>query len=338
MIEKIKENKELWDLYTRKEEYDSLYRDKWDRFAYYMSGERDIMRPKVSEYLFSKGMEPHYPEDKPFAVCLTHDIDIVYPTKTGALFEMVKTGKNLQVKKASDHLLSAVQKKKSKWWNFSEIIALEEKYDAKSSYYFMAQKKGELDHRYELSEVRTEMGNITDQGSEIGLHGGHTAYNNYEHLTEQKKRLEKALGRKVTGYRNHFLHFSVPDTWELLAKAGFGYDATYGYADMIGFRSGMCHPYKPYNLKTEREIDMIEIPLTVMDGTLFDYMRLDQRTAWEMTKKLIDTVAENRGVFTLLWHNTYMMGDMKKFYEKILAYCREKDAWMTSCQSLCDSL
>lgn len=75
MIEKIQKNKDLWNLYTRKEEYDSLYRDKWDRFAYYMSVERDIMRPKVSEYLLSKGMMPEYLDDKPFAVCLTHDID-----------------------------------------------------------------------------------------------------------------------------------------------------------------------------------------------------------------------------------------------------------------------
>jgi len=36
------------------------------------------------------------------------------------------------------------------------------------------------------------------------------------------------------------------------------------------------------------------------------------------------------GVVTLLWHNKSFTGDQKKFYEKILNYCAEKDAWMTS--------
>jgi hypothetical protein len=33
MIEKIRENKELRDLYTRKDEYENPLRDKWDRNA-----------------------------------------------------------------------------------------------------------------------------------------------------------------------------------------------------------------------------------------------------------------------------------------------------------------
>ena len=31
-----------------------------------------------------------------------------------------------------------------------------------------------------------------------------------------------------------------------------------------------------------------------------------------------------------LWHNTYMAGDNLMFYEKMLKYCYEKGAWMTS--------
>ena len=164
----------------------------------------------------------------------------------------------------------------------------------------------------------------------MDLHGGHTAYNTLDEIKEKKKRLENVLGKTVIGYRNHFLKFKVPDTWELLSKAGFKYDTTFGYADCVGFRNGMCHPFKPFNLNTGKEIDILEIPLTVMDCTLFDYMRLDFDKAWDVTKMLIDRVEKHKGIITILWHNTYMVNDKLKFYEKILNYCYEKKAWMTS--------
>jgi hypothetical protein len=59
-------------------------------------------------------------------------------------------------------------------------------------------------------------------------------------------------------------------------------------------------------------------------------MRLDVGTAWELTRRLIDTVAEYHGVITLVWHNTTLAEGQKTFYEKILNYCSEKNAWMTS--------
>ncbi|RLI52278.1 MAG: hypothetical protein DRP09_18320, partial [Candidatus Thorarchaeota archaeon] len=88
--------------------------------------------------------------------------------------------------------------------------------------------------------------------------------------------------------------------------------------------------FKPFNLFTNKEIDILEIPLTVMDCTLFNYMKLDYEKAWEIIKILINIVEKYRGVITILWHNTYMIDEKVKFYEKILKYCYGKNAWMTS--------
>jgi hypothetical protein len=68
----------------------------------------------------------------------------------------------------------------------------------------------------------------------------------------------------------------------------------------------------------------------VIDGTLFNYMMLDFDGAWKMIKRLIDEVARLSGVFTILWHNTEMMGNRLKLYKKVLEYAYENDAWMTS--------
>ena len=198
----------------------------------------------------------------------------------------------------------------------------------------MAENAGEPGYLYPIEDCKSVLGEIVDCGSEVGLHGGHFSYNNVNDLKFKKERLERVLGKKVIGYRNHLLIFKVPDTWECLHEAGFQYDTTLGYVDCIGFRNGMCHPYKPFNLHTGNSIDILEIPLHIMDCTFDLYMRVDLRKAWEYSKRLIDTVAQYNGVLTLSWHNTYFFGDQRKLYEKILRYCSEKNAWLTSAEEI----
>jgi peptidoglycan/xylan/chitin deacetylase (PgdA/CDA1 family) len=132
------------------------------------------------------------------------------------------------------------------------------------------------------------------------------------------------------GYRNHLLKFRTPETWEILKKAGFKYDSTFGYIDCVGFRNGMCHPFRPYNRETDSYIGIWELPIIVMDSTFDNYMRLSKDDEWNITRHLIDSVSTLNGVISILWHNTNMSGDRFAFYEKILKYCRGKEAWITS--------
>ena len=336
MIEVLKQNKELWELFTGRREYNSPILDRYQRFPHYFSKHRNILEPEVSKFLIDDGLNLEYPEDRKFAVCLTHDIDAVYPSKLSAMHGAAKSLMQYQTKNAFKMLFSNVNKNWNPWWNFKDIVALEEKYGAKSSFYFLTLGGGDLDFNFTVEDLEQELRYIIDNGWEVGLHGGHEAYNNLDRINEGKERLENVIGKKVIGYRNHYLRFKVPDTWGLLSKSGFKYDTTFGYADCVGFRNGMCHPFKPYNLNTNEEIDILEIPLTIMDGTLFDYMKLDLEGAWKITKMLIDTVERYNGVVTVLWHNTQMAGERLKFYEKILEYCYGKGAWMTSGEEICE--
>lgn len=332
----LKEDNELWDIFTRKEEYDPLYTDEYERFPYELSKYKNTFEPIVSEFLLKNGFQCEYPDGKKFAVCLTHDIDVVYPSNLAAMYvtySALKAGQFINTLKTP---LSVINKRYNPYWNFEKIINLENKYNAKSSFYFLSLDPDETDYNYKIEDLGNEISNISDKGWEVGLHGGHSSYNNLKDLEHQKIKLEKILGKKVVGYRNHFLRFKVPVTWELLAKAGFSYDSTLGYSNTYGFRNGMCHPFKPFNLETKKEIDILEIPLNIMDATFHGkYLRFDQYKAWDITKKLIDTVEKNKGVLTILWHNTFMLDSRMKFYEKILKYCYEKGAYITSGEEIC---
>jgi len=328
------EDSRIWDLFSRKEEYSPKKLDNHDRFTYEFSGFKDILIPHVSNYLIKNGLSIQFPDNKKFAVCLTHDIDNIYPPWKHLLLSSVYCIKDLNASGLKSQMLWKFKGKKySPYLNFKKIMKLERNFGAKSSFYFITAEKDVNRFRYNIEEINSELGNIVDSGWEVGLHGGYYAYNDLYEVIKEKKKLEKVLGKEVIGYRNHYLRFKVPDSWDILSKAGFKYDTTLGYNDMIGFRNGMCHPFKPINLKDSKEIDILEIPLIIMDGSLFSLVN-SLEEAWSYVKKLIDTVESTNGVITFLWHNHVFSCSFRKewemLYNKILSYCYMKNAWMTS--------
>ncbi len=328
---------DLWDHYTRQEEYEPILLDKFRRFPYSASVCRSIFAPTVSEELHRNGLSPVWPEDHGFGVCLTHDIDWVFTSRFSLVHRAMARLKRKDLNGSYTTLIQGFRNGK-RWplCNFEQIIDLEEEYGARSSFFFLVQDPDEEDYSYEVEELGADLGRIHDRGCEVGLHGGFSCHRDLEQLLRRKARLSRVLGAPVLGYRNHYLCFTVPDTWELLARAGFLYDTTFGYHDCIGFRNGMCHPYIPFNRNLDREIPLFELPLVISDMALFTYMRFDPKVAWRGIRDLIDRISELHGVVTILWHNGSMLGDHLAgdhldLYMKILQYCHEKNAWMGTC-------
>ncbi|MDD1673215.1 MAG: polysaccharide deacetylase family protein [Methanomicrobiales archaeon] len=325
----------IWDLFTCKEEYYPQLLDTYGRFPYYASKNRDIFMPKASQYLSEHGFSVEYPDNAPFAVCLTHDIDIIYESIRTKGHSAIRNLKRGNIPESLQGLYS-LHSKKIPFCNFIDIMALEEQYNSKSTFFFMAENPEDQDYFYNIEDLGSEIGEIVDRGGEVGLHGGHTTFSDPEKMREKKKKLEKMLNRPVQGYRNHYLRFNVPSTWEYLKEAGFKYDSTLGYADCIGFRNGMCHPFRPFNIDSQSVIDIIEIPLIMMDMTFFNtYMRLNMNQAWELFLRVTQEIERCQGVLTILWHNNNLLNDWRKLYVKILEYCSKKNAWITNGNTIC---
>ena len=63
----------------KKEEYAPILLEKYGRFSNYLSSQRNVFEPEVSNFLIKNELNPEYPEGRKFVVCLTHDIDFVCP-------------------------------------------------------------------------------------------------------------------------------------------------------------------------------------------------------------------------------------------------------------------
>jgi hypothetical protein len=334
-IRLMRQNHPLWDLFIRKEELGGDRPDYYKSYCY--SANSPYLEPHVSKYLVHQGFRASYPGDRPFAVCLSHDVDNIYPPLTHTILSSAHSLKELNFNGLRQQLLWPIYgKESSPYRNFREIMAMEEKYDAVSSFYFKATDKDINGYVYDPRDLENELGMIVDNGFEVGLHGGYYVYDDPEAIKKEKHTLEKILGRKVIGYRNHYLCFKVPETWAYLADAGFKYDSTLGYNNAVGCRNGMCHPFKPYDEEGNR-IDILEIPLLIMDVSLFSSAK-HLKEAWETSRALIDEVRSCNGVLTLLWHNI-MFGssfrkDWGKLYYRILEYCHESGAWITNGENI----
>ncbi|HLP10796.1 MAG TPA: polysaccharide deacetylase family protein [Flavobacteriales bacterium] len=329
---------EIWELFSAKSEYESVLTDAYGRHPYWAAKHRNVFDPVVSRYLVHHGFKPLYPDNKNFALCVSHDIDLLFDVRTKS--QLLKAGlKNtlgLKLGKAGKDFKNVIRPSIEYNFHIDRTLEHGKKYGVRSSFYFLSLNSDEQDYNYSLSEIGSIFDLVKKNDGEIGLHGGHQAYGEVEKMIQEKTKLEKASGVKVSGYRNHYLRFETPLTWQLLNKAGFSYDSTFGYADCVGFRNGTCHPFQPFDLKNSNFTDLIELPLIIMDRSLSTYMNLARQKQFEMCKMLIDIVAENRGVLTLLWHNNFMTGADGEMYAAILKYAFEKNAWMATGKEITD--
>ena len=69
----------------------------------------------------------------------------------------------------------------------------------------------------------------------------------------------------------------------------------------------------------DREAELVEVPLIVMDTTLFRYQQLSPARARDTVLHFLERCREVDGVFTLLWHNTnFVRKEHVRLYRELL--------------------
>jgi len=338
-LELLRKEQDSWLFFTRKREYDKGNLDEHGRYIFDGSVEGDISFPRISSLWASAGFSPSYPEGKQFAIVLTHDVDLLYPSKIRSI---ISSSKHLVRGELAESLKYLNWSRKgvgaSPYFNFDKIIKLEEEFNARSTFFFLMSEKDFTGSGYSHEDIEGAILEVKKKGWEVGLHGSYQASESLPLMVKEKKELEEILGESVKGYRNHYLRIKVPLTWRHLEEAGFHYDSTLGYAEHYGFRNGMAYPFHPYDLEAEREIGIYELPLALMDCTLYQYMGLSPSEAKEAIVEMISRVENVRGALIVLWHNDVLadpgMEEWARLYRFILQEGKRKNAWMCSAGEL----
>lgn len=142
----------------------------------------------------------------------------------------------------------------------------------------------------------------------VGIHPSYNSGLNQERVRTEIAALVNILNREITCSRQHFIKLKLPFTYRNLVLMGITEDYSMGYTDISGFRASTCTPFKFYDLKDERTLNIWVVPFQTMDYSLFSGMKLTPAQAIDNVKMLIDRVRAVNGVFVTVWHNDYFSG------------------------------
>jgi hypothetical protein len=302
-----------------------------------------LHRPIVDEYAiilreWLKALLPQWkPKPPTFSVKLSHDVDnirrfsdwqVALRTFGGDLLKRRTPERAWQT--ATDLLAQTIRPDQTTYFQGIRSLAQSSQHHGigDDAFYFMAASPGGLDNDYDpgSSLIRECILDLQKQGFEIGFHASYQTLDDPERLAREKAHLETIVGHTLRGGRQHFLRFRVPYTWRHWEQAGFEYDSTMSYADHEGFRCGTCYPFRPFDCELNRELNLTEWPLIVMEKTLRNYRGLTPEQAETTILDLARRCEYVGGNFTLLWHNSSLDVEWQQWtetYQRVLSVLAE---------------
>lgn len=266
---------------------------------------------------------------------LTHDVDrISYYTVRNLLFRIKQLTGLSQADRSKFQLLKEiidikinllnVFRKRDPYWNFDELSEIEQRLGLHSTWFFLPGDQLNVDSYYQLKDIKikTLIRNLKQKGHETGLHGTVRSHTSEESMRNIVNEFQEAADQTSTGIRQHRLMWDHPLTALIQEKNGILYDSTMGFAAHEGFRNSYCQPFRLFDFTNNRMLETWEIPLNLMDSTLFHYRKLNYNDAYDAALKIAREIFKFNGVFTLLWHNHYL-NDFEKpgisdFYKELL--------------------
>jgi|NGEPerStandDraft_6_1074524.scaffolds.fasta_scaffold17437_3 hypothetical protein len=339
---------DIFFMLTRWEEYVISEKDEYGRFPEKLSlSIRNSIhrRPVVNEFIVMLWNMLQFlgysgkPQKMKFEAIITHDVDEVIRNRNILKLIRILAGDLILRKKPAlipisikNYIDIKTGVKKDNFDTFDFLMDESEKIQVKSHFYFLSQKKltkkdiscGSYDFRYDISDPKVALiiQNIRKRGHVVGVHGSYNSYNNRDLFSEELIKLEEIAG-DITEGRQHYLRFSPPLTWEIESQCNIELDSTLGFSEEIGFRCGTCYRYPVFDFLKRKPLNLIELPLTAMDVSLFKISK-NPDDFYSHICSLIDTVKKFEGKFVLLWHNTNFNGyewePYKKYYSQILSY------------------
>jgi peptidoglycan/xylan/chitin deacetylase (PgdA/CDA1 family) len=178
--------------------------------------------------------------------------------------------------------------------------------------------------RYDVTDMTDHLHQLLVAGHEIGLHGI-DAWRDSVKGAKELERVSSLTEVGDIGVRMHWLFFDKT-SFVTLEKAGFSYDSTVGYNEVVGYRAGTTQAFKP--LEVTR---MLELPMHLMDTALFypANMNLSPRQAVTAVASLVDNAARFGGVLTVNWHDRSIAPERlwDDFYIDLVDELKNRGVW-----------
>jgi hypothetical protein len=252
---------------------------------------------------------PHLKITPPkFRFISTIDVDNAYAFKGKGLFRsfggITKDLRKLDFATLTNRLAAIFGIKRDPYDTFDYQLYLKEKYNYICIYFMLFSRFSSHDRNLSpQSHLYQRYIKGVNDHCEIGLHPSYRSHRSPEIVEEERLGLERVINQRVTKSRQHYLKMTLPQTMRQLIEQHIAADFSMGYADMPGFRAGICHPFNFYDLEMEVERPLRIYPLNLMDVTYIDYLKWTPEQATKDIMEILEVVKTHGGVFVPVWHN-----------------------------------
>ena len=284
-----------------------------------------LLRPLVDEYrsVLNSCLSRLWPNlqvaSPTFRLTLSHDMDHPTSVSLGLNGFLRQIGKDVLLRKAPlvaiRRLFSGLgfpgSERIDPGSGLSYLLKMTKELNLRTCFYWMVPEGAvPLDGGYSFfgGPALRMLRRVVDAGHLVGIHPGYRTYKDPGLLCKQVDSFRRVLDgigapeAPMLG-RQHYLRWR-PQTWSNYCHAGISQDASLGFSDRVGFRSGTGRSYRAFDLNLHESLPLIVEPLHVMNN----YVQLrDIQGGYSLAEREIATmraaVQRFGGNFSILWHN-----------------------------------
>ena len=308
-------------LLSRYEEYLLHQKDMYGRYAHENSlafKEGFLNLPLINIWLedFKNVLKKKFPaltiHHSPFSFQPTYDIDEAFAFKNKELSKvaggLARSFVNGEWSIVKERLKVMRGTTNDPYDAYEWMDQLNERNNLKPLYFFhVGIEKGKYDKNILPSHpAMQQLIKHHSQKYSIGIHPSWASGDNENLLGEEMKVLESATGKKITASRQHYIRFTLPDTFRRLIAAGITDDHSMGYGSINGFRASVASNFYWYDLEKEQQTNLLLHPFCFMEANSFFEQKYLPQRAYEEMMHYYKAVKSVNGALITIWHNNFL--------------------------------
>lgn len=304
-------------LLSRYEEYLSHSKDMYGRYDHTNSlafREGFLNIPLVNTWIidFASELKKRIPSvtfNLPqFTYIPTYDIDIAFSYKHKGFLRNIG---GFVRSPSTDRVMVLLRLKEDPFDSYGFLDELHSQSGFHPIYFFLAAtSRSEYDKN--ISPYSHPMWQLIKRHSKkyrIGLHSSWKSNERIAILKKEKKILETAGNVHVIDSRQHYIKFSLPETFENLLAAEIQNDYSMGYGSINGFRASVASAFYWYNLQIEQQTTLRLHPFCFMDANSYYEQGLSPSEVYEELIMYYDKCKKVNGTFISIFHNNFLGSD-----------------------------
>lgn len=282
-----------------------------------------------------RSIEPafHFPQ-KTMSFIPTYDIDIAYSYRgkglrrnLGGLLLDAFTGRFDRI---GQRIAVLAGSQTDPYDSYAFLDDLHGHYALKPIYFFLLGENSTYDKNLNAGHrlMRDLIRNISDRHW-VGIHPSY-------HSKDDPSKMEKEIGQLKTGLsRQHYIRFTLPDTYRMLINLGITEEYSMGYGSMNGFRASTSYPHLWFDLQRNETTALRVYPFCYMECNSFYEQHMNTHQALIEILHYVTEVRYCKGTLITIWHNFSLGTDplwegWRHVYEKQIEYLHHHNSSTTA--------